>query len=615
MKKGTMILGFLLVIFLTACSEEDTFTIDKVDMDAYITDEGTMEVRELYTYTFDGSFEGMTRTIESDDHHFQAYLANGETIDADTNNLQPLEVEEDDDTWKVHTPSQNETKQVLYTYEVDGSVTKYQDVADLTYAFFDDSNETDFHDISIQLHLPNQSAEDFHYFLKDDADGELTETEDGITYSNDLVKAGGTTQFRLVFPADQLNAMETDQAEMMETSILEEEAQLAQRAENLPEKTALLTPIVVAGLLLLLGVTLVIYRIHPNRYRGSKEMDSLIRVVEETDPLLLSYIHRWYNIDVHSINAALFSLRRRGIVHFTEVPSERKEEDTAYRFTWDNNPNNLSPSDQRLREWLFTEKDKQGEYFLLESLQDDPDMPEKERTQQAKQQYEQFSEWSKQAKQEMEANTERKPVGFYSGLSLIMSLLVAGMFYYQLTIQPMTPTTQLILTIILAVVTVVSLIFHRQKFVFPLLYLFVIFASLVAFTLDTGTIWTIIFYLISGLVLLLVPAYYWGQEIRQLRYAVKQVTDLYQEGRYPISSDQALLEKRIENAIVLGKGEVFEQKYQADVTLAPLLVTMSALPVASAFDSSHFILYSAAASSTAGTTGSSPGGGGGAGAF
>src|SRR5690625_2758785 len=120
-------------------SADRSFTIDKVTIDAQIDEEGIMNVSELFTYTFDGSFQGMTRTIDSDVHGFKAYLVENHTIEMSKllENAQPLTVEKEDHTFKTYSESKHETKHILYQYEVRGSVNKYADTADISYEFFD----------------------------------------------------------------------------------------------------------------------------------------------------------------------------------------------------------------------------------------------------------------------------------------------------------------------------------------------------------------------------------------------------------------------------------------------------------------------------------------------
>src|SRR5699024_8763115 len=148
MKKTISLLLLILIIgLLSACQEDEarSFSIDQVKINAQIQDDGTIEERELYTYSFDGKYQGTTRSIATHSKNIQDYETNETSPLADTDDLEKLRVEEDEDDdqmMKIHTASEDETKSVLYSYEVHHAVDKYADVADLTYAFFDESNET-----------------------------------------------------------------------------------------------------------------------------------------------------------------------------------------------------------------------------------------------------------------------------------------------------------------------------------------------------------------------------------------------------------------------------------------------------------------------------------------
>jgi len=80
MKKPASLLFLLFIlIFLPGWDEEEkSFTIERLDIRAYILEDGDLYVEELYTYDFDGEFNGTTRTIKDNGHDgvefFEAYL-------------------------------------------------------------------------------------------------------------------------------------------------------------------------------------------------------------------------------------------------------------------------------------------------------------------------------------------------------------------------------------------------------------------------------------------------------------------------------------------------------------------------------------------------------------
>src|SRR5699024_9300456 len=148
----------------------------------------------------------------SDMKGFEAYETHETDPNAETAEMEKLKVEEDDDDdqlLKIFTDSKDETKSVLYSYEVHDSVDKYADVANLTYAFFDESNETNLNNVEIKVHLPNKASQkDFHVFLHSDVKDELVQTEDTVHYMAQVLKKGETSEICLVYPAEQMAQMD-----------------------------------------------------------------------------------------------------------------------------------------------------------------------------------------------------------------------------------------------------------------------------------------------------------------------------------------------------------------------------------------------------------------------
>lgn len=390
----TAIILLFLLFIITACSEENSFSIDSVTIDAHIAEDGVMHVREVFTYTFNGSYEGMTRSIESDVSNFNAYLTEKNDPTTSTESLDSLTTEEEDGAFKIYSDSTDETKKVLYSYQVEGSVKKYADVAELEYSFFDESNETDLHNVEISIHSPAQNITDHtHYFLHEDDTGKLSAAENGIHYTNSVLESGENSIIRFIFPAEQLSNMEADKDNVMEDKILAEEQELAERGEHLETNMEKVTPIIWLLIGTLIAAVIFLLIVHPNRFRGDKSQDALLRLLENSDPLFIKYLQYSY-LPTESFIAALFSLKQREIITLEEVPSKLNEADKTFRFTWVNDKANADMADTYLRNWLFTEKDEHGDYFLLESLLDNEDESENVKEERAEHFESNFDKWN-----------------------------------------------------------------------------------------------------------------------------------------------------------------------------------------------------------------------------
>ncbi|OZU88746.1 hypothetical protein CIL03_10695 [Virgibacillus indicus] len=614
----SLIIVFSLFI-ITACSEEKSFSIDDVTINANIDENGNMHVRELYTYTFDGSYEGMTRSIESDVHDFKAYLAEGNDPAMSTENLEPLKMEEEDDAYKIFSESADETKKVLYSYHVEDSVQKYADVAELEYSFFDESNETDLHNVEISIHSPEQNiTEHTHYFLHDDDTGILTAAENGIHYTNTVLESGENSIIRFIFPAEQLSNMGIDKDKMMEDKILAEEQELKVRGENLEVNMNKVTPAIwlLIGIVITAAIFLLI--VHPNRFRGDKSPDALLRLLENTDPLFVKYLQNSY-LPQDSFIAALFSLKQREIITLEEVPSKLNDADKTFRFTWVNDKVNIDMADTYLRNWLFTEEDEHGDYFLLESLLDNEDESENVREERAEHFESNFDKWNGLVQGRTGFQELRNSFKAFSFFSIPLVIISFGLFYYFITIDTISQTEQWAMPAVIGVLAILSLLFNRNKWVLCGYYFVLLLVTAIGFTLTNAVILTLIFYFLSLLALLIVPAYYWNKDIRKLKYAMNTAYTLFKEKRYPVGSDPNKIERRLEYAITLGAGESYgEQCGKAeDVSKLNAYYPLLNNPIyaTAAFSTGNLVLYTVAIQSAGSTNTTSSTGGGGAGAF
>lgn len=616
-----LILSFLMIV---ACSEDRSFSIDNVTIDAQIDTEGLIHVRELYTYTFDGAFEGMTRSVESDVEQFKAFAIDEQISDSTVSieNLEPLTIEKEDSTWKIYSASENETKQVLYSYVVEGSVKKYEDIADVKYAFFDESNETDLHDVEISIHTPeNRLSENTHFFLHGDENGELSARENHVVYTNELLAAGDSSEIRLIFPTEELSHMELTKDKQMGEKILSGELELMERAEHLNQNMEKLVPIMWILIVVVIIAAIIMLMIHPNRFRGNKSIDQFIQTLEETDPLFVSYLNMGGYLQDTSIIAALFSLKQRGIVTLQEVASLKDEKKTTFRFSWKKNSANVDLADGYIREWLFTEKDEEGSYFLLETIIDDENETDAVREKKAEEFGDNYDAWKGLVESREEYQNLKRPFYGFARLSFVLTIITFASFYYIMKVDVISATAQLVLPLILATIGGVCLIFSRNKWLILAYYPFLLVASFIEFTMTTGAILTVIFYIISFLVLLVIPSKYWREDIVRIKYAIRESRKLMKAGDYPVGSEPNKIEKRLEYAMVLGVGDKYAEqcgdvetvnKLDYPLLSNPIYATES-LNTGNLVLLTIFVMNSNSSSYTSSTTSST--GGGGAGAF
>src|SRR5699024_2831031 len=625
----------LTIMILPACSDEGrSYSIDQVKIDAQIEDNGVIQVRELYTYTFDGSFEGMTRSVFSDVDNFKAFETYATDPTIETDGLEELKVEKDEDDdqlLKIHTASENETKSVLYSYEVNGSVKKYADVADLKYSFFDESNETDLQNVDIAIRTPgNSSSENFHVFLHADNNGELIQTENSVQYKVPELEAGETSEMRLIFPAEQLPNAEILSDEEMGADILAEERELAKRRSNLHENMQEVTPFIWLVMLGAVGIAIFLLIVHPNRYQGDKSIDKLIRELEKKDPLFVKYIDLNENLDEEGFIAGLLSLKQRDILKLEEVAcpfkanDEEDEGETTLRFTYIEEHAELDQADNFLIEWLFTEKDEQGCYFLLDSVIAQDEESDDEKEEKAERFQKQFRKWkelvdSREAYQDLRRSFHGFPV-----FSILTVLASFGLIYQFTKIDLLSSTEQWMIPLLFGVFAFVVMIFCKNKWVITAYYLAAVTISMVFFSATNELFLLILCLSVTWIALMIVPSYVWREDVKVLKKAINTAYHEFKKKRYPVDANPEKIERRLEYAVILGAGKEYgEQCGESEKIKKWRTAFSSSYPLlnnpgaVSMFDSNYLILYTtsvgSSASSNSSTTSST--GGGGAGAF
>lgn len=153
MKKVFSVLLVVLAILLfpiTALAVD--FSIENMNIDVELQENGDAFVTEEQTYNFDGKFKGLSRTLIPKKG---TRISNVEAHE----NSEALEVEQDGNIYKVHRKGKDEIVTIEITYEIEDGVTVYSDVAEFYWPFFDTENETGYDAFEVTIHPP-QSTDD-----------------------------------------------------------------------------------------------------------------------------------------------------------------------------------------------------------------------------------------------------------------------------------------------------------------------------------------------------------------------------------------------------------------------------------------------------------------------
>ncbi|WP_170287515.1 DUF2207 domain-containing protein [Aquibacillus halophilus] len=567
MRKILSILFLLLIVItLVSCSDQNkSVTIDSVDILAQIDTVGTIHVKELYNYTISGSNQGTTRLMKSNIENFQAYKAPhlAENADLETEGLEPLKVEKENNRYQVTFPTEDENKQVFYSYQISDVVTKYNDMADLSYSFFE-LNQLELHDVAINLQTPSkQISKDTFLFFHSRQQPEIQTADGSIQYQYNSISDSESYPFRLIFPAAELADRPVDQAKDIKDSVLVSEGSLQWRYQNIDENFNDSIGLIAVLMILVLLIGSALFFFHPNRKRLPFDNKALLSLLERSNPLFVRYLNNEAKLSEEDIIAVFFSLNQRNLISISEVPSEVNA-GTTFRFTWKRSQVKLRESDQYIKEWLFTRKDELGPYFLLESMAA-PDQKIQSRTE--KNNYSKvfkqcFERWRELIEEQPSFQNVKNTYIPYHLFSFSLVLLTISLLSYFVFSDVWSRETQYVVTIIFTIFGSVVVYFKCHKILMILLFVESFILSLfLSMTAATGIF--LIFIVLAGTVTVLIPSSRWKHGSNELRRAIKLAKKLIKKNQYPLGVTPKVIERQMQYAIILRQENKFVQQCNA----------------------------------------------------
>ncbi|MCT2536646.1 DUF2207 domain-containing protein [Aquibacillus koreensis] len=541
-------------------AKDDSFSIDKVHIHAHIATDGTVHVEELYHYAFDDTNNKIIRTMPSTAENLQAFtVPNGmKAPSIDTDNLDPLEVEKIHDAYHINLQHTTDaTKRIIYSYTVKEAVTKYEDIADFRYNFFNNSNYARLNNVTVSLSRPQATLPEksFIYFHSKNQPSTL-QTNNILQYSYDSVLPSRSHDFRFLFPATELVDRPTDVDKKMKRKLFASESSLQWRYQNIEENFNKAIPFLVIGILFTIIIGTCLFYFHPNRKKSQLAQQELLTLLEKSDPLIVSYIHKEGKFDDKDLIAGLFSLHDRGLVTMTEVPSELNL-GTTFRFTWKRSREKLQESDQYVKDWLFTQEDKYGSYFLLESFVNPDEATTRSAKRKSRKQYKKrLREWFQLVEEQPGFKENRKTyISYYLFTSMLLFFTI-GMFIYLLFHSVWPREMQFTWTII---ITLLGCLIVWEKYDRLLVGIFFAVIGLLAIfiTISIASILFLLLLIVAGGFAFITPSTYWNAENSFLPFAIKHARKEFRKQRYPMGNTPKTIQKQLQIAIIVEQEDGF----------------------------------------------------------
>lgn len=361
-----MAVSIVWVVILVGCGNDNELTIDQVDVMAKVMADGDLYVEELFTYTVQGEYERIPRYMDNfggaNIEFFEAYVPPN---DRELGNLgyvnlerYPVYLRTKSGSYYIELQAKDETRQIYYRYRLDREAVKYDDRGELDWTVLKD-NRFDHRNVTVRVYTEQPAKENLSGFAYDRSRGSLTEVNNRwIRYENALLPEGDSARLKLYFPPEVLTERETEETSASLSERLLAEQKLQQRFEKREHLlkagqhiSRWLTYAAIAGIVY---YSLSLRRIS-SWWRGRRISFEDIAAM---DPIDMIYLFRKGKLRLADGLAGVFSLRRKGMVSLSLVPSAmRFQEDSRApkrlpEFTFKGNRTALNKPDRYLLGWL-----------------------------------------------------------------------------------------------------------------------------------------------------------------------------------------------------------------------------------------------------------------------
>ncbi|MGN8645059.1 DUF2207 domain-containing protein [Gracilibacillus sp. HCP3S3_G5_1] len=353
MKKNLILIVFVFSIFLLPQHAFAVdFSITNSEINAYLQENGNVQVTEQHTYQFDSDFNGITRTLipkeQTEIKDFKAF-----------ENNKPLDVEQEENLYKIYRSGSDQGIQIDLSYTITNGVEAYTDLSQFYWPFFDSSNESTYQNMDIFIHPP-QTTKEVLALGYDEAFETSSIDSDGIVhFAMGEVKSGTEGDIRVAYDTSLFPTTNLLEDRTIREDILADQAKLEEERaayENRVNLLRLISPYIVSGLsIYLLSLVTVAWRKRNRRFREAERstIQSLsIPNQEMSLPATILYM-RHMTASSEMISAALLDLVRKGYA---------KREDESKFIIVDLNTDFQHES--ILIEWLFYKVGNNGVFSL-----------------------------------------------------------------------------------------------------------------------------------------------------------------------------------------------------------------------------------------------------------
>ncbi len=419
-----ILLFFFLLYSLVLFAQERSFQITDYQAQVQILENGDARISEIFTYEFSGNFNGIIRSIGLKGSDGLEYF-NASQYSPQKRTLETTqEIEDGMTTFRIYDQSFNERKSFLLEYQLKNVITKYNDIAEFYWKFFDHTNTSPIEQLKIEVFFPNRTVfkDELRVFGHGPSHGQVSIEDQGVVlYKVDGFPSGEMMEARILFPISLVpNARRVINEEQLE-KIMEEELNWVKGSER--QQNLIILGLVFIPLIIILNIIMAIrlYFKYDRELKPEMQLDYYRELPDDITPAVVSQLMSIQGATTKDIMATLMDLTRKGYLKIEEETVGRKKN---YRFILlKKETDSLKQHEENLIVWLFYTIGN-GESVSLQEIEGYAKSTAKSSWTQGSF-YNQYIQWQKTVKDEFKKYNyfnESKP-GLKAAVKIVLSEL------------------------------------------------------------------------------------------------------------------------------------------------------------------------------------------------
>lgn len=354
--------------------EDRSYYIESYQISARVNENGDMLVDETLDYVFDGSFNGIYRTLGTEENRdyedIQVFVVENSNMTEFINdnsgreNTYQLINEENQLKIKAFKKSKDQSKTFVIRYKVSKAATRYIDTAELYWQFTGkNSMDVVVNNYKVLIWLPaSVDKGSIKAFAHGPLSGNVEIKQDGvISLSVDKLRPNNMVEARVLFSAESLSKNARSVDEMAFNRIMTEEAKEAEKANRSRMIARIFIGLAFVLVLIEIILILFIYQRYDREFKPDFQGIYYRELPYDYSPAVMAVLWNFGKVTTKEITATLMDLVRRRVLKLKVEQNEKhsilglKTEESYVFSKLEANTSNLKQHEQFLIDWLIND--------------------------------------------------------------------------------------------------------------------------------------------------------------------------------------------------------------------------------------------------------------------